>query len=106
MKYRGRIVALIIVLTMNIIRYFYMCFTFDVVLDPLSNPLIIGMAFFGWWLGKKYDEAKFYSEKDALTEVYNRRFAAQVFPKLLALVNRNQGKLSVLLIDVNNFKEI
>jgi diguanylate cyclase (GGDEF)-like protein len=62
--------------------------------------------FAGWWLGKKYDQAKFYSEKDYLTGLYNRRFVRQILPKFMAQIERNDGALSVLLIDVNNFKEI
>lgn len=60
----------------------------------------------GWWLGKKYDQAKLDSEKDYLTGLYNRRFVRKIMPKLMAQAERNEGALSVSLIDVNNFKEI
>jgi diguanylate cyclase (GGDEF)-like protein len=60
----------------------------------------------GWWFGKKYDQVKFFSEKDYLTGLYNRRFVRQIIPKFMAQIERNDGALSVSLIDVNNFKEI
>jgi diguanylate cyclase (GGDEF)-like protein len=60
----------------------------------------------GWWLGRKFDHAKFFSEKDALTQVYNRRFVLQVFPKLEARASRNDEELGVLLLDVDQFKSI
>jgi diguanylate cyclase (GGDEF)-like protein len=59
-----------------------------------------------WWLGKKYDEAKFYSEKDPLSQVYNRRFVMKLFSKLLAKVNRKNEKLTLFVLDIDNFKEI
>jgi hypothetical protein len=66
--------------TMKRGRSFYNYFTFGLGLDPIFIPLTMVTAALGYWLGKKYDEVKFYSEKDALTEVYNRRFAAKVIP--------------------------
>jgi diguanylate cyclase (GGDEF)-like protein len=59
-----------------------------------------------WWLGKKYDEAKFYSEKDPLSQVYNRRFVLKLFSKLLTKVNNKNEKLSIFVLDIDNFKEI
>jgi diguanylate cyclase (GGDEF)-like protein len=71
--------------------------------DFIYTPLLLP---FFWWLGKKYDEAKFYSEKDALTEVYNRRFVLKIFPNLLEQADRNKEKLSVFVVDIDNFKKI
>lgn len=68
--------------------------------------VLVLYGFAGWWLGKKYDQAKFDSEKDYLTGLYNRRFVRKIMPKLMAQAERNEGALSVSLIDVNNFKEI
>jgi predicted signal transduction protein with EAL and GGDEF domain len=51
------------------------------------------------------DQTKFIPSRCRLC-INNRSFTTQVFSKLMALVNRKQEKLSVFLIDVNNFKEI
>jgi len=58
------------------------------------------------FFGKQYDKAKYYAEKDTLTGAYNRRFLLRIFPKLLAMVDRNNEQLSLLLVDVNDFKKI
>lgn len=60
----------------------------------------------GWWVGGQYDKAKFYSEKDALTKAYNRRFIDKVFPKIRSLMERQRKKLAVFIIDINDFKKI
>ena len=46
------------------------------------------------------------SEKDALTGAYNRRYFTQIFDKEFAIAQRYKNKLSVLLIDIDNFKEV
>ena len=60
----------------------------------------------GWWLGKQYDMVKFSSEKDVLTNVYNRRFIQIITPKLLTLAKRKKEQLAVSITDVDNFKLI
>lgn len=74
-------------------------YIWDFVFIPLLSP-------FFWWLGFQYDKAKFLAEKDFLTEVYNRRFVYEFFPKLLAKVDKNKEKLSVFVLDIDDFKEI
>lgn len=59
-----------------------------------------------WWLGRRYDEAKFYSEKDPLTEAHNRRYVHKTFPKLRAMADRNGKQLGLLVLDINDFKSI
>jgi diguanylate cyclase (GGDEF)-like protein len=46
------------------------------------------------------------SEKDALTGAYNRRHFMQIFDQEFAIAKRYKTKLSVLFIDIDNFKEI
>jgi diguanylate cyclase (GGDEF)-like protein len=46
------------------------------------------------------------SEKDALTGAFNRRHFIQVFDQEFSIAKRYKNKLSVLLIDIDNFKEI
>lgn len=54
----------------------------------------------------QYDKAKYFSEKDTLTGVYNRRFVEAIFPKLLAQVERKNEQLSLSIVDCNDFKPI
>ncbi|MBP1932554.1 GGDEF domain-containing protein [Ammoniphilus resinae] len=54
----------------------------------------------------QYDKAKFLAEKDVLTEVYNRRFVYGIFDKMVIKVNANHQKLSLFVVDVNEFKSI
>lgn len=103
MKYWGRILSQLIIVVGSLIWIAYLNGWNKPIMTYL--PILLELLL-GWWLGKQYDIAKFYSEKDALTELYNRRFAIQMFEKLLALVERNQEPLSVLLVDADNLKTI
>lgn len=71
--------------------------------DFIYTPIILP---FFWILGKKYDEAKFLSEKDPLTGLYNRRFISKIFPKLISGASKRMKKIGVLTIDIDNFKAI
>jgi diguanylate cyclase (GGDEF)-like protein len=46
------------------------------------------------------------SERDALTGAYNRRHFMQIFDKAFSIAKRYKTKLSVLHIDIDNFKAI
>lgn len=105
MKYAGRIVCLLIAsissLVLILTHYFstgYMAMIYFFI----SMCYMFG----GWWLGKKYDRIKYFSEKDVLTESYNRRFVIDIFPKLRSLSDRKSQKLIIFLVDIDNFKLI
>lgn len=72
-------------------------------MDLLGYPLFFSISY---WCGKKYDKATFFSEKDILTNLYNRRFVIHSFDKIIALADRTNSKLFVLVIDCDNFKDI
>ncbi|MGG3562389.1 GGDEF domain-containing protein [Neobacillus rhizosphaerae] len=74
-------------------------YKWDLLFIPLLSP-------FFWWLGLQYDKAKFLSQKDALTGLYNRRFISQSAPKLLAKMDKKIGELTISVIDCDNFKQI
>nr|WP_255726892.1 GGDEF domain-containing protein [Sporosarcina sp. ACRSM] len=59
-----------------------------------------------WWCGKQFDRAKYYSEKDPLTNTYNRRTLERSFRKLAATCKKEEKKLGIIMLDLNNFKEI
>jgi diguanylate cyclase (GGDEF)-like protein len=105
MKYTGRIaivaVALVSIIVIRMYGIFYL--NYSSTKFPFIGMFII-LIF--WWLGKKYDMVKFLSEKDVLTKIYNRRYIIHTFPKLSVLMDKKDEKLSLFLIDVDNFKMI
>jgi diguanylate cyclase (GGDEF)-like protein len=105
MKYTGRIAIVTVTLVFIIIirGYGFLYLNYSPIKFPLIGIIII-LIF--WWLGKQYDMVKFLSDKDALTKIYNRRYVIHTFPKLLALVDRKDEKLSLFLMDIDNFKMI
>ena len=52
------------------------------------------------------EQLKGLSERDSLTGACNRRYFMQIFEKQFAISKRYKAKLSVLLIDIDNFKKI
>jgi diguanylate cyclase (GGDEF)-like protein len=105
MKYTGRIglvtVAIIISLSLRIYAVYHYSF------PPYQVPytgIVILLVF--WKLGEQYDKVKFFSEKDVLTKLNNRRFMIHTFPKLITTANRAQKRLILYFIDVDNFKTI
>ncbi|AIF51132.1 GGDEF domain-containing protein [Pelosinus sp. UFO1] len=105
MKYTGRITGLIIMLmtiiAVRLYAYIYLDYSFS---NP-PYPGIIGLLI-AYWAGKQYDKVKFYSEKDSLTGFYNRRFVDELLPSLLAKMDRKNEKLSIVILDCDNFKAI
>jgi diguanylate cyclase (GGDEF)-like protein len=105
MKYTGRIaivtIALVFIVLARVYGMIYLNYS------PINFPffgMFILLIF--WWLGKQYDTVKFLSVKDVLTKLYNRRYVIHAFPKLSVLVDRKVEKLSLFLIDLDNFKMI
>jgi len=52
------------------------------------------------------DQLKDFSESDTLTGAFNRKYFLQMFEKEFSIAKRYKSKLSVLHIDIDNFKEI
>lgn len=107
MLYTGRVTISIISIIVGIP---YTLYNYTILHSPIrlliDSSVLLITTILVWWLGKQYDRAKFYSEKDYLTGIYNRRFIDELFPKKISEVNRNAGHLSLLLLDCNNFKQI
>ncbi|MFC4102144.1 GGDEF domain-containing protein [Paenibacillus xanthanilyticus] len=105
MKYKGRLLTLSTVLsvhTLYIVYYFFRDGAVDL-FDLLGYPLFGVLAY---WAGLQYDRAVYYSDKDVLTNLYNRRFLIKAFDKAKSLASRMNGSLFLLVIDCDNFKEI
>ena len=88
--------------TAYILYYFYRDGRVDI-MDLLGYPVFIVLSY---WAGYQYDKAVYFSEKDALTNLYNRRFVIHSFDKLAAIASRTSSQLFVLILDCDNFKEI
>ncbi|MCH1624486.1 GGDEF domain-containing protein [Ferdinandcohnia quinoae] len=105
MKHSGRFFAVGIILSLHTIYLVYYYFRdgqIDII-DLLGYPLFY---FIAYWCGKQYDKAQYFSEKDTLTNLYNRRFIMGAFDKIISFADRTNSKLFVLIIDCDNFKEI
>ncbi|PID01802.1 GGDEF domain-containing protein [Sporosarcina sp. P2] len=106
MGYRGRVVAVCIVILFNILRYGY----YNVYLGyQFEKSFFILTGFFllvAWIGGRQYDVAKFYAEKDPLTNAYNRRTIDKVFRKQISQYSNTGKKIGVVLIDLDDFKNI
>jgi diguanylate cyclase (GGDEF)-like protein len=104
-RYRGRLVTVLIVLFTNLIYtlYYYLRDGSVDWIEYIGYLITLPIA---WWFGKQYDKAKYYSEKDSLTGIYNRRYIETIFPKIKAKTEQNSQRVAVLLIDVNDFKNI
>lgn len=102
MKYNGRIYTVLIVVGFQLVdflnRYFnHLGFNF---VDVLSYSLTLTA---GFLIGLKYDQAVYYSQRDELTTLYNRRFLSNFFNRLSP---SGRTKYFVLIIDCDNFKMI
>lgn len=87
----------------SLVAYFYYM---DGYIDKINYIATVFMLIFGYFIGKQFDKVKFYSEKDVLTNLYNRRFVMNNFEKITSLAQRIDSKLFILVIDCDNFKNI
>jgi diguanylate cyclase (GGDEF)-like protein len=104
-KYSGRIIGIVIVIISFTGLEIYHYYAYAQV-DTFHIIATIVYMVFALWIGKQFDKAKFHSEKDYLTNTYNRRFITHVFPKLLSQMDRSHRMLCLCLIDIDNFKHI
>ncbi|MHC0036353.1 GGDEF domain-containing protein [Pseudoneobacillus sp. C159] len=103
--YKGRIYTSLAVLFIHFVYtgFHYFREGYIMGLEIIGFPVLLS---FAWVFGKKYDQAKFFSEKDALTEIYNRRFVEAKLPKLIAKTDQKGQQLAFILLDINDFKLI
>lgn len=106
MGYRGRVVAVCVVILFNILRYgyyhIYLGYLFDGSFFVLTGIFLL----VAWTGGRQYDIARFYAEKDPLTNAYNRRTIDKVFKKKISQYKNQGKKMGVILIDLDDFKNI
>jgi diguanylate cyclase (GGDEF)-like protein len=105
MNYTGRLATILLTTTFHTAYIFYY-FKRDGVIDPLD---LLGYPIFfllSYWGGLQYDRAIYYSEKDTLTNLYNRRYVISIFDKFFAQAKRSNSAIYALLLDCDRFKEI
>ncbi|MGD6965889.1 GGDEF domain-containing protein [Rossellomorea vietnamensis] len=105
MRYTGRISSILIVMviqTSYVIYYFHRDGFVDIV-GWLAYPVLLLISY---WTGFQYDKANYFSERDPLTNLFNRRFMIRRFNKYIKIADSKKKKLFVLLIDCNGFKQI
>lgn len=74
---------------------------------PLGLAAFAGIAIsFGWIAGRSYDRLKVEATVDRLTGVYNRSFIESTFQSLQRQAARKRKRMSVIMMDVNDFKEV
>jgi len=105
LKYYGRIacISLTVISALRWMYYYYLEtgeFNWDEVTHNL--PVII----IAWYFGGKYDQAKFLSDFDPLTNTKNRRYIFRKFRKVAKQAEKHQRSMTLFLIDINWFKLI
>jgi diguanylate cyclase (GGDEF)-like protein len=106
MRYEGRITVTILMVfafSFEIVQFYWLEGYFY---NKITLLAFIPFAYLGWWLGEHYDQVKYASNTDALTNAYNRRFVTEQFPKMTAKADRRKENLLIFVIDVNEFKVI
>jgi len=103
MRYKGRVITLLLVFLVNLIYTAFYYFRDGNIgwIEYIGYPILLPLA---WWFGKQYDKARYYSEKDPLTGIYNRRYVELAFTAIKTRLEQNGQRCSVLLLDVNDFK--
>ncbi|WP_123039327.1 GGDEF domain-containing protein [Cohnella candidum] len=80
--------------------------------DQAVTAAWIGLAFLaitvplGCFFGVQYDKLRGWAERDTLTGACTRRFLQTGYPRLVAQADRRRKRMSVLLVDVNDFKAV
>jgi diguanylate cyclase (GGDEF)-like protein len=105
MKFKGRVITFLFVLCINTMYmfFYYLRDGYVSIMEFIGLPIMLAMA---WIFGKQYDKAKFFSENDTLTGIYNRRVIDPFFAKIKAVADSNKERFAILLIDVDNFKMV
>ncbi|MHA6261455.1 GGDEF domain-containing protein [Sporosarcina sp. CAU 1771] len=106
MGYQGRFIAVGIVIGFNLLRYLYYHQYLGYRFEPSFFILTVIFLSVAWFGGRQYDLAKFYAEKDPLTNTYNRRTVDKVFKKLALNCDKQCQKLAIVLIDLDEFKNV
>ncbi len=105
MGYKGRITGITFVAIIIIVIRTFVKLNFGETPHDIPLPATILMII-GWYLGREYDKSVFKANRDPLTGLFNRRYVLDNIQKLFSKANRKRNKLAVILLDVNDFKQI
>ncbi|MGM0846238.1 MAG: GGDEF domain-containing protein [Bacillota bacterium] len=105
MRYTGRFFSIMIVMVIqtSYVFYYFQRDGFVDIVGWLAYPVLLLISY---WTGYQYDKANYYSERDPLTNLYNRRFMIMRFHQYIKMAGNKNRSLFVLLIDCNRFKQI
>lgn len=106
MQFKGRIFAIGVVALFNVMRYIYYHVYLELKFEASFFILLVVFLSISWWSGKQYDRAKYYSEKDPLTNTYNRRMIEILYPRIKDKCLKRQNELAILMIDLDDFKKV
>jgi diguanylate cyclase (GGDEF)-like protein len=111
MRYTGRIVSMLVLIPSSFAWFICSTYLLGSLFETWSRMvlfIIFEFVYFivGLRIGKAFDKAIYYSEKDTLTGAYNRRYTRIAFPKMLRKLKKNKGYLGVIVIDIDHFKTI
>ncbi|HZG83886.1 GGDEF domain-containing protein [Paenibacillus sp.] len=96
------IIACLAVQTAYLLYYFYKYGWYDPIILA-GYPFVTLIAF---WIGRQWDKAVYYAERDVLTGLYNRRSVPDRYRKAQRLASETGQMLLVAVIDCNQFKAI
>lgn len=105
LSYRGRIIGIVFIAVSYLFIRGISIIYFGRALYPFLMPALIPLVI-AWYFGKNYDKYVHLSTRDTLTGLYNRRYVLDQFPRVMTYVKRRKLNIAVLLLDVNEFKEI
>jgi diguanylate cyclase (GGDEF)-like protein len=105
MRLKGRMTTILLVFFIHtgFIAYYFIRDNAVEIVDIISIPFLLTIAY---WVGFQYDKIKHLSEKDVLTNLYNRRYIIENFDRMSKKAHCMKRKLFALVIDCDNFKEI
>jgi diguanylate cyclase (GGDEF)-like protein len=111
MRNTGRIVSMLVLIPSSFAWFICSTYILGSLFENWSRMvlfIIFEFVYFivGLRIGKAFDKAMYYSEKDNLTGAYNRRYTRMVFPKILKKIEKKKEYLGIIVIDVDNFKAI
>ncbi|AIF45112.1 GGDEF domain-containing protein [Virgibacillus sp. SK37] len=105
MGYKGRITGITFVAIIIIVIRTFVKIHFGATPHSIPLPAIILMII-GWYLGREYDKSVYKANRDPLTGLFNRRYVLDNIQKSFSKANRKSNKLAIILLDVNDFKQI
>lgn len=103
--YKGRIIGTTFLAVIFLFIRTVVTFKFGAAPHRIPFPAII-LIVIGWFLGREYDKSVYRANRDFLTGLFNRHYVLSKIQKIFSSSRRNKNKIAILLLDVNNFKQI